>query len=949
MANKQIRVLLVEDNPGDVRLIKELLSQEDAQKDGASFHLEYATRLSTALERVSSGDIDVLLLYLGLPDSQGFDTYRRLHAKAPEVPIVVLTDLDDVALATRIVREGAQDYLGKSRLDGALLRRSIRYSIERSRADKRIRHLNSALRAIRNVNQLIVVEKDRTTLLQKTCNALVAARGYDAAWIAFSEDGQDFAMVVSSGPGEKHPSIPEYVISSGLTPCIKTMLAQQEKLLFFHRRTECEECPVRSAYAGQVTAVVRIEHAGRSFGLLAISLVDDIAAHEEEQSLLTEIAGDLAIALRNIELEEARKRADQAVRESEKKFRDLAALLPQVVYETDARGNLTFVNRKGLDAFGYTQEDFAKGLNTLQMLVPEDHPKAREAFQRTLHGEEARGHEYTALRKDGSTFPVALYSSPIIHEGEPAGLRGIIVDISEHKQAEVALRYERDRAQKYLDVAGVMLVALNSEGEVTLLNARGCQILGCTQEEALGKNWFDLFMPERLQHDVRSVFVQLMAGQIEPFEYFENPVVTRSGEERLIAWHNTVLTDPAGNIVGTLGSGEDITERIQAEEALRKSNEAMSLLCEAGRSLSRTLDLDTLYAEMHDLISRVMDCDTLLVSSYTPEDRLIRCDRAWHAGKPFPVSQLPPIPLEPEGHGSQSVVIRTGQPLLIRDYPERLRQTKTVYFVDEKGRTEGDKDYVPSDMPRSALMVPLKLKGQVVGVIKVASYAYDAYTQDDLQLLDSLAAQIALALRNATLYQKAQNEISNRIQAQEALRESEERFRQMAEVIPAVFWMFSGDKSQALYVSPAFEQVHGRSPESIYENPQSWLDDIHPEDREVVARISEEHRGKPYETEYRIIRPDGSVRWIHNHVLPVVDEAGEIIRIVGLSEDITERKLAEEELRQRHDQLERFNAMAVDRELRMIKQKQEINALLQELGQEARYETIEGAPGEADT
>jgi len=116
-----------------------------------------------------------------------------------------------------------------------------------------------------------------------------------------------------------------------------------------------------------------------------------------------------------------------------------------------------------------------------------------------------------------------------------------------------------------------------------------------------------------------------------------------------------------------------------------------------------------------------------------------------------------------------------------------------------------------------------------------------------------------------------------------------------------------------------------------------------------VARISEEHRGKPYETEYRIIRPDGSVRWIHNHVLPVVDEAGEIIRIVGLSEDITERKLAEEELRQRHEQLERFNAMAVDRELRMTKLKQEINALLQELGQEARYETIEGAPGEVDT
>jgi len=174
-------------------------------------------------------------------------------------------------------------------------------------------------------------------------------------------------------------------------------------------------------------------------------------------------------------------------------------------------------------------------------------------------------------------------------------------------------------------------------------------------------------------------------------------------------------------------------------------------------------------------------------------------------------------------------------------------------------------------------------------------------------------------------------------------------FRQMAEVIPAIFWMFSGDNSQTLYVSPAIEQIYGRSLENVYENPQYWLDAIHPEDRERVVRFNEEHRGKPHELEYRITRPDGSVRWIHDHVLPVVDEAGEIIRIVGLSEDITERKLAEEELRQRHEQLERFNAMAVDRELRMTKLKQEINALLQELGQEARYETIEGAPGEVAT
>jgi len=474
---------------------------------------------------------------------------------------------------------------------------------ERVRAEQHIRHLNSALSAIRNVNQLIVVEKDRTSLLQKACNALVETRGYDAAWLAFSKDGEDFDIVAGSGPGEETSSIADHLVRGELPHCVKTTLAQKEQLLSFDKRRECGECPFRSAYAGQTTVILRVEHGVSHFGLLAISLGTDIAADDEERSLLTEVASDIAIALRNMELEEAQERAAQALRESEKKFRDLAALLPQVVYETDAKGNLTFVNRNGFDTFGYTQEDFDEGLNTLQMLVPEDHPKARENFQGTLHGEEARGHEYTALRKDGSIFPVAIYSSPIIHEGEPAGLRGIIVDISERKRAEQDLRHERDKAQKYLDVAGVMLVALNSEGEITLLNARGCQILGCSEEEALGKNWFDLFIPERLRHDVRSVFAQLMAGRIEPVEYFENPIVTMSGEERIIAWHNTVLTDPAGKIIGTLASGEDITERKLAEEELRRRHNQLERF--NAMAVGRELRMIDLKREINALLQKL--------------------------------------------------------------------------------------------------------------------------------------------------------------------------------------------------------------------------------------------------------------------------------------------------------------------------------------------------------
>jgi len=119
-------------------------------------------------------------------------------------------------------------------------------------------------------------------------------------------------------------------------------------------------------------------------------------------------------------------------------------------------------------------------------------------------------------------------------------------DITDRKNAQEQLRKERDKAQKYLDVAGVMFLVLDANGRVTLINDRGCEILGYNEEEILGKNWFENFLPERIRNDVALVFNKLIAGEIEPVEYFENSIVNKKGEERIIAWHNTVLRDTQG-------------------------------------------------------------------------------------------------------------------------------------------------------------------------------------------------------------------------------------------------------------------------------------------------------------------------------------------------------------------------------------------------------------------
>ncbi len=138
------------------------------------------------------------------------------------------------------------------------------------------------------------------------------------------------------------------------------------------------------------------------------------------------------------------------------------------------------------------------------------------------------------------------------------------------KKSEEALREERDRAQHYLDVAKTILVVIAADQRVSLINKKGCDILGYDEREIIGKNWFDTFVPARIRDDVKAAFNKLMTREIQPVEHFENPVVSREGEERLIAWHNAVLENDEGEIIATLSSGEDITERKRAEEKLIK-------------------------------------------------------------------------------------------------------------------------------------------------------------------------------------------------------------------------------------------------------------------------------------------------------------------------------------------------------------------------------------------
>lgn len=152
-------------------------------------------------------------------------------------------------------------------------------------------------------------------------------------------------------------------------------------------------------------------------------------------------------------------------------------------------------------------------------------------------------------------------------------------------------------------------------------------------------------------------------------------------------------------------------------------------------------------------------------------------------------------------------------------------------------------------------------------------------------------------------------DITERRQVEEELRQSEERFRQLAESITELFWMTNPEKGEILYVSPAYEKIWGRTCESVYQNPAGWLEAIHPADRERIEKAAwTQQVSGEYDQEYRIVRPDGSVRWIRDRAFPIHDAEGNVYRVTGIAEDITDRKLAEEKIKATSAQLRALSA-----------------------------------------
>jgi PAS domain S-box-containing protein len=731
---------------------------------------------------------------------------------------------------------------------------------------------------------------------------------------------------------------------------------------------------------------------GYCLGTLCVMTYEPRQWTSEEIAILEDLA---ALVITEIELRAqsfARKRIEESFAQEHTLLRTLIDNLPDFIYAKDTESRFILNNLAHARSLSNARPEDVVGKNDFHFFPPEMAQRFCDDDQQVIRTGEAmlQREELTlSITREviwGSTTKVPLRDQ----DGNIIGIVGLTRDINEHKQALEALHESEERYRIISELISDYAYSFRVKPDGTLYHEWVTdsfkRVTGYTQAEIDAKGDLALYHPDD-RALVAADLERMLRGETFGREY---RIITKSGEIRWIYLHRRAVWDEQEErVVRFLGVAQDITDRQQAEEALRESEaryrtlfvaaerqaRELALLDQVRNVLAQELDQDLIFQSVVEAIADtfgytqvglyLLEGETLVLQHQVGYDRVIT-----H----IPISK-----------GISGRVARTKQPVLLED-------------------AASDPEFLGAiDGISSEVCVPLFDQGGLVGILNVESTGDMRLTHADLRLMLALSTQVGMAIGRARLhgevsaseerframsdasplgifltdasgdclytntvyhricgltldetlghgwnralhpddyervvgawYEASQKripfesicrflrrdnsvvwasvkavfvqagqslsgyvgiveDITERKQAEEQLRDAQERFRQVTESIQQVFWMRDPRERRFIYLSPAAEAVWGINSERLLEQPELFGEALHPDDRDRVLRsqakqITGEHSP---ELEYRIVKPDGSVRWIWSRTFAMRDENGMIDRIVGLSEDITERK-----------------------------------------------------------
>ncbi|MEN6554583.1 MAG: PAS domain S-box protein [Methanobacterium sp.] len=548
-----------------------------------------------------------------------------------------------------------------------------------------------------------------------------------------------------------------------------------------------------------------------------------------------------------------RKKIENALKDSREEFKTLIENSPLGITRYDQNLRHVFINPAGAEVMGLPQEDYI-GKTPAEIGIPEELSNTIESLLKRIFetGKPEnlefiipghKGLKYYDSRnipefdKNGNVKSVLSVAADITEQKKAQGElkdahdtlelkvhertkelkesnKQLKQEIEERKKAEKALYEEKVRAQTYLDIAGVVLVAINRDLTISLINKKGIEIVGYSADEIIGKSFID-FIPERFKSELTDIAIGIISGNLKGFTHYEGPILAKNGEERLISWNIAVLRDDDGNFINALISGEDITESKKAEEKILR----LANIVESSDDAIIGLTLDGIITSWNRGAEKVY--------GYSAEEMV---------GKGY------------------SPLFDPSQFKKVDEYISELKEGKNIIHYEAKRlRKDGIEIYVSMN-----LFSVKNVEGKVTGISVIS------------------------------------RDITESKKAEEALRESEKRYRALYDDNPSMYFTVDTEGT-ILSVNPfGAERLGYTVPELIGKSLISMV--FYEKDREYAARnlrYSIKNYGKVFYWEIRKIHRDGSLMWVKEILHAVKGPDGKIIVYV-VCEDITERKNAEE-------------------------------------------------------
>ncbi len=562
-----------------------------------------------------------------------------------------------------------------------------------------------------------------------------------------------------------------------------------------------------------------------------------------------------------------RKLVEKELSASSRRITSIVESITDGFLAVNNQGELTYLNRRAEQLLQARREELLdKNIwrelpETVKFLLPQSLPQLLE------DGKVYRAETY--YEPFNSWFEVRAYPYQ-------EGVSLYLEDISAQKQAEQTLR-ESEVSFRLLAENSTDMISRQTVAGIYFYVSPACySLLGYIPSELIGHSSFEFFHPDDLiKHGPKlttPVSLPLTYSIAYRFRH-------KNGHYLWLESTFRAIQEPESGLVTELQvASRDVTERHQAELALKARERQQAIVAELGLLALEAVNPAVLMAEVATLTAQTLEVE------YTGIFELLKNGSGLllQAGFGWAESLLGTVTISMGTDSLAGYTLLANRPIIVEDWPQ------------ERGFKKALTGY--SDSITSSISVIIRGQSQPFGVLVAHSVARRIFSQDDIHFLQAVANVLATAIERKL--------------GEEALREEEERFRQLAENIQEVFWMTDIATNNIIYVSPAYEELWGRSCKSLYAQPTSFFEAIQQEDRPRILAEFEKQAITNLDCEFQLTHSDGSLHWVEAHTFPIYNNFGEVYRVAGIATDVTRRKQTEEEIQQ---------ALAKERELNELK------------------------------